>query len=64
MARTDAENRAEFLGSLYRLTWKRAALDREIATCVSAARAAGITWDEIGKHLGITKQAAWKKYGQ
>jgi len=29
---------------------------------VHSARAAGRSWDEIGKALGISRQAAWERY--
>lgn len=29
---------------------------------VGAARAAGASWAEIGKALGISKQSAWERY--
>lgn len=37
-------------------------LDEERREWVKAARAAGSTWDQIGDALGITKQAAAKRY--
>lgn len=37
--------------------------DREIAKDVQAARRAGATWDEIGRVLGVRRQAAQRKYG-
>lgn len=31
-------------------------------TAVTAARAQGRTWDEIGKALGVSRQAAWGRF--
>jgi hypothetical protein len=31
---------------------------------VAAARAAGATWRQIGEHLGVTRQAAAKRFGE
>ena len=31
-------------------------------TAVRRARVAGLTWAEIAEHLGVTKQAAHRKY--
>ncbi len=31
---------------------------------VAAARAFGATWEAIGQAAGMTKQAAWEKYGK
>ncbi|MEW9556019.1 hypothetical protein [Nonomuraea sp. NPDC050783] len=39
-------------------TWQRALLDR----AVSAARASGASWTEIGDAMGITKQAAHERF--
>jgi hypothetical protein len=40
------------------------ALNRELADEVMACRRAGATWSEIGEHLGMTKQAAQKRWGR
>jgi len=37
--------------------------EQDIEDAVSAARAAGVTWTEIGAALGITHQGAIKRYG-
>jgi hypothetical protein len=39
------------------------ALNRELADEVMACRRAGATWGEIGERLGMTKQAAQKRWG-
>jgi hypothetical protein len=33
-------------------------------TYVDRARTAGMSWSEIGKDLGITRQSAWERYGK
>ncbi|MEU8819486.1 hypothetical protein [Actinoplanes sp. NPDC048796] len=38
-------------------------LNRELADEVRACRRAGATWGEIGGCLGVTKQAAQKRWG-
>jgi len=38
--------------------------DRLEQAHVSAARAAGWTWQQIGDALGVSKQAVHKKYGR
>jgi hypothetical protein len=63
MGRTDDERIRDYLDSLRRVVARRAALDREIAVCVSAARAAGVPWSMIGDALGTTRQAAQQRYG-
>ena len=40
------------------------ALNHELADEVMACRRAGATWGEIGEHLGMTKQAAQKRWGR
>ena len=39
-------------------------LNKARAQIVSEARAGGTSWQEIGDALGISKQAAWERYGQ
>ena len=41
---------------------ERSIWDRELCRAVAAARATGTTWERIGNLLGITSQAAHKKY--
>lgn len=43
---------------------QREALNRIEAFRVRAARADGASWAEIGEALGISKQSAWKRFGQ
>jgi hypothetical protein len=38
-------------------------VDSELAESVLAARAAKRSWSEIGAMLGVSKQAAQRKYG-
>lgn len=52
--------------SLARLAEARRALDRaqqQVVEGVSTARAAGHSWAEIGAALGVTRQAAFKRFG-
>lgn len=35
----------------------------DLATAVQRAKDAGATWDEIGKSLGTTRQAAQQRFG-
>lgn len=41
----------------------RAEVDAELTRTVHAARAAHRSWSEIGAMLGVSKQAAQRKYG-
>ena len=41
---------------------ERSIWDRELCRAISTARASGTTWERIGHLLGITPQAAHKKY--
>lgn len=34
----------------------------KVPQAVSAARRAGASWAQIGKALGVSRQAAWEKY--
>ena len=38
-------------------------MDEELTESVHAARAAKRSWSEIGAMLGVSKQAAQRKYG-
>ena len=46
------------------LDGQRADLDERLVQQVRAARAAGRTWPEIAVMLGVTKQAAHRKYAR
>lgn len=41
-----------------------AAANAELDAAVAAARAAGDTWDAIGVALGVSRQAAFQRFGQ
>ena len=43
---------------------QREALDDEVTDAVHAARRAHRSWSEIGTMLGVSKQAAQRKYGR
>jgi hypothetical protein len=47
-----------------RLQVESAQLDERIASLVAAGREVGITWHIIGRVLGMSKQAAWERYGK
>lgn len=40
------------------------AATEELTAAVMAARAAGDTWDAIGVGLGVTRQAAYQRFGK
>jgi precorrin-6B methylase 2 len=52
------------LQQLAKLTEQREALDVEVTDAVHAARRANRSWSEIGMMLGVSKQAAQRKYGR
>lgn len=37
---------------------------RDLAAAVTRARSRGCTWTQIAGRLGITRQAAWQRFGQ
>ncbi len=37
--------------------------EQRVATAVRDARSAGVTWTEVGAALGVSHQAAIKRYG-
>ncbi|MFC5222617.1 hypothetical protein [Bifidobacterium leontopitheci] len=48
---------------LRRLNYQRHALDREIERTVDASRSHGQSWNTIGRALGVTAEAARRRYG-
>ena len=52
------------LRHLAQLAEQREALDDEVTDPVHAARQANRSWSDIGKMLGVSKQAAQRKYGR
>jgi hypothetical protein len=40
------------------------AVDKALREQVRLARQAGHSWTEIGRALGVTKQAAWERFGK
>jgi predicted ATP-dependent protease len=51
------------LRRIAQLAQQRTDLDAELTTAVSTARAHHRSWSEIGAMLGVSKQAAQRKYG-
>jgi hypothetical protein len=47
---------------LYLLRGEREQLEREIAEAVGVAVAAGASWADVGARLGVSRQAASKRY--
>lgn len=59
----DGDNGGETpVGELTRIAARRRDIAREEEVAVRRARAAGLSWAEIGLLLGVTKQAMHKKY--
>ena len=56
-----ADTRA--LRAIARLADRRAEIEDELIETVREARRAGRSWSEIGVMLGVSKQAAQRKYG-
>ncbi len=38
--------------------------ERELRSCVAAAREVGLSWQQIGSVLDVSKQAAWERFGK
>jgi hypothetical protein len=53
----------EALRTIAELTDQRDHLDGELTNAVRSARATNRSWSEIGAMLGVSKQAAQRKYG-
>lgn len=54
----------EPIPALFRIAEQRRALNREEEAQVRRARVQGYSWEAIATALGITKQAAHKKFGR
>lgn len=52
------------LRSVAELVEQRDRVDDDLADAVRAARASRRSWSEIGAMLGVSKQAAQRKYGK
>lgn len=55
---------ADPVEALRELTRGEAELERVRLERVHAAREAGVSWDQIGAALGVTRQAAWEYYNR
>jgi phosphomevalonate kinase len=53
----------EALRVIAELANRRAEIDHELEEAVRSARRSRRTWSEIGAMLGVSKQAAQRKYG-
>lgn len=51
-------------GAIRRALQMRAAADAVVSAVVVDARASGMTWQAIGEALGVTRQAAFQRYGR
>ena len=54
--------RAEPMKVISGVTQSIKALDGILAEAVRLARKQGITWEEIGKALGVSRQSAWERF--
>ena len=54
----------EALEERQRLQAETTQIDARITSLVAAGREYGITWQQIGRDLGMSKQAAWEKFGK
>ncbi len=50
------------LGALQEAAEQRRRIEAELPELVAAARATGASWGAIGQALGVSREAAWKRY--
>ncbi len=55
---------AEATAWLEHLRGEQSAIDAQIASEITVLRRNGVTWEQIGQALSITKQAAQQRYGK
>lgn len=48
---------------LHRLAYRRRSVEREIEQAVARSRELGQSWNTIGRALGVTAEAARRRYG-
>lgn len=53
---------ADLLGKLPLIEQSGAQVDRFLAEWVQLLRARNISWAQIGKALGVSRQAAWERF--
>ena len=41
----------------------RLRLEQKLEETVAECRRQGLSWDDIGRYLGVTRQSAWREYG-
>lgn len=46
------------------LRMMRDTADSALTSAVMAARDQGMSWDQVGRWLGTSRQAAWERYGK
>ena len=56
--------KADWLGQIYQARLARDGATIRVNDLVRWAREDGASWEEIAKELGVTRQAAWERYGK
>jgi hypothetical protein len=59
---TDDDRGEPPLMALRRIAYRRALVERELADAIRGARAAGVSWRQIGEAVGTTGEAARQRY--
>lgn len=60
---SDYAAEANSKAALKSLMWTMRAAEAATRDAVEQAREAGMTWEQVGQALGVTKQAAQQRYG-
>lgn len=61
--RVDRSHYGDDLDRMHELTAQIEEATAELHRLARLARQAGATWEDIGRETGVTKQAAWNRFG-
>jgi hypothetical protein len=61
--RVDRSHYSDDLDQLHELALSIRLSEQQMPALVKKARQEGATWDDVARELGVSKQAAWHRFG-